>query len=82
MALFPSYSIRESCLLGFENKGFIPATKVLGWRLEIKGEVSCPRDDEVDVLASFYEHGFGLLPSSLRVGDPPLLPPKDLEPPR
>jgi hypothetical protein len=53
----------------------------LGWRLEIKGEVLCPRDNEVVVLASFYEHEFGLLPSSLHAGDPPLLPPEDLEPP-
>jgi hypothetical protein len=60
MALFPVCSIWESRLLGLGKKGFIPPKEILGWRLEGEGEVPRPRDDEVVVLASFYEREFDL----------------------
>jgi hypothetical protein len=43
-----------------EKKGFFPSEDVSRWRLEAKGEVPHPRDDEVIMLASLYERGFGL----------------------
>jgi hypothetical protein len=60
MVWFPISLIRESRLLGLEKKGFIRSREVLGWRLGGEGEVPHLRDDEVVVLASFYERGFGL----------------------
>jgi hypothetical protein len=57
----PYSLIWEIYLLGIEKKGFIPSREVLGWRLEGGGEVPRPEDDEVVVLMSFYECGFGLL---------------------
>jgi hypothetical protein len=42
------------------EEGVPPLKHVLEWRLEVKGEVPHPRDDEVVVLTSFYERGFGL----------------------
>ena len=53
-------SIQEIRLLGLQKKGFILAKEVLGWRLQSESEMSCTRDNEVVVLASFYERGFGL----------------------
>ena len=52
MASFPTCSIQESRRLGLEKKGFIPTNEVSRWRLESEGEVPCPRDDKVVVLAS------------------------------
>lgn len=60
MASFPFCTIHESRLRGLEKKGFLPPKDVLWWRLEGEGEVPRPGDDEVVVLASFYERGFGL----------------------
>jgi hypothetical protein len=42
------------------EEGVPPSKDVLGWRLEAEGEVPRPRDNEVIVLSSFYEHRFGL----------------------
>lgn len=50
--------IHESRLRGLEKKGFLPPKNILGWRLQGEGGVLHPRDDEVVVLASFYECGF------------------------
>jgi hypothetical protein len=60
MTSFPPCAICESHLRGLEKKGFLPSKDVSGWRLEAEGEVPRPRDDEVIVLASFYERGFGM----------------------
>jgi hypothetical protein len=60
MVSFPANSIQEIRLHGLEKKGFIPSKDVSGWRPENKGDVGRRADDEVVVLASFYEPRFGL----------------------
>jgi hypothetical protein len=60
MVSFPVSLIRESRLLCLEKKGFIPSREASEWRLESEGEVPCPGDSEVVMLASFYERGFDL----------------------
>jgi hypothetical protein len=42
------------------SQGIREAKATSGWRLEEQGDVPTLRDGEVVVLASFYEHGFGL----------------------
>jgi hypothetical protein len=61
MASFLACSIRVSRLQCLEKKRFMPTKEILQWRLEGEGEVSRLRNDEVVVLASFYERGFSLL---------------------
>lgn len=46
--------------LGGEGGSF-PAKLISDWCLEEEGSTPVLRDGEVVVLASFYEHGFGLL---------------------
>jgi hypothetical protein len=60
MVSFPTCSIRDSRLFGQERKGFLPPTEVSRWRLEKEGDVSLPQDDEVVMIAPFYECGFEL----------------------
>jgi hypothetical protein len=58
-----------------------PPKAVSRWRLEKEGDVPLPQDDEVVVLALFYEHGILASPASLRLGIVVLLWTGDLEPP-
>jgi hypothetical protein len=81
MALFLSSMIRENCLHGLEKKGFLPSMDVLGWRMEGKGEVPHPGDDEVVVHASFYERGYDLSFHPFRAWAHPLLSAKVLKSP-
>jgi hypothetical protein len=59
MSSFLCCSLLRSRALGLEKKGFLTPKTVSGWWLEDEGEVSRPWNDEVVVLASFYEHDFG-----------------------
>jgi hypothetical protein len=59
MDAFPLCSTTRERLDDLERKGFLPPELVSGWHLEEEGGVSAPRDGEVVVLASFYEHNFG-----------------------
>jgi hypothetical protein len=60
MDSFPLCSITQSRLKDLERKGFVPLKSVLGWRLEEEGGALAWHDDEVVVLASFYERDFRL----------------------
>lgn len=60
MSSFPACLIQDSRLLGLERKGFLHPKEASQWILEKKDDVPLPQDDEVVVLAPFYERGFGL----------------------
>jgi hypothetical protein len=60
MASFLACLMQVSRLLGLERKGFLPPKEVSRWILEKEGDVSLPQDDELVVLAPFYECVFGL----------------------
>lgn len=59
--------------LALEKKGLIPSREASGWRLKSEAEVPRPRDNEVVMLMSFYECGFGLPLHPFVRGAPPLL---------
>jgi hypothetical protein len=60
MASFPACSIRDNRFLDMERKGFLPHKELSRSRFDKDGDVPLPRDDELVVLAPFYEREFRL----------------------